>query len=124
MPEELSWSGLIGVLLLGFVGMRFVLALLESKDSKAPRGSQDAQDRASDDSAGGVRNQHDSPPIWWQVLEVGPEASLDEIKAAYKRKMSQYHPDNVANLGIELRVLAEKRSQEINAAYDFIVKNR
>lgn len=30
---------------------------------------------------------------WWDVLEIKPFASLDEIKSAYKKKAKQYHPD-------------------------------
>jgi DnaJ like chaperone protein len=31
--------------------------------------------------------------------------------------MAEYHPDKVAQLGEELRILAEAKSKEINAAY-------
>jgi DnaJ-domain-containing protein 1 len=36
--------------------------------------------------------------------------------------MTEYHPDKVASLGPELRALAEKKSKEINAAYEFFKK--
>lgn len=32
--------------------------------------------------------------------------------------MSQYHPDKVASLGPELRDLCERKTKEINTAYD------
>lgn len=54
---------------------------------------------------------------WHQVLEVSAAASEAEIRAAYRRLMSQYHPDKVASLGAELRALAERKSKEINLAY-------
>lgn len=57
-------------------------------------------------------------PRWCAVLGVRPEATRDEISAAYKRKISQYHPDKATSLGPEIRELAEQRSKEINAAYD------
>ena len=59
-----------------------------------------------------------SPAAWWQVLEVQPHASRDDITAAYRRKMSEYHPDKVARMGAEIRAVAERKSQEINAAYE------
>jgi DnaJ-domain-containing protein 1 len=31
---------------------------------------------------------------WWNVLEVSPEATIDEIKLAYRAKAKQAHPDN------------------------------
>jgi DnaJ like chaperone protein len=54
---------------------------------------------------------------WFEVLEVSPSASIDEIKLAYRKKISGYHPDRVASLAQELRELAEERSKAINEAY-------
>lgn len=42
---------------------------------------------------------------------------MDEIRRSYKTLMSQYHPDKVAELGDELKRLAERKSKEINSAY-------
>jgi DnaJ-domain-containing protein 1 len=55
---------------------------------------------------------------WHEILGVPPFATLDEIKAAYRRRIAEYHPDKVAGLGDELRALAETKSKEINAAYE------
>jgi len=57
-----------------------------------------------------------------EVLGVDEDASADEIRRAYQQKMREYHPDRVANAGAELRELAERRSKEINAAYDAMKK--
>jgi DnaJ like chaperone protein len=57
------------------------------------------------------------PAAWHEVLEVSPAASTDDIRAAYRRLMGQYHPDKVSALGVELRALAERKSKEIGAAY-------
>ena len=51
------------------------------------------------------------------MLGVGKNASLDEIKNAYKRLAVKYHPDKVSHLGEEFRVLAEQRFKEIQEAY-------
>ena len=56
----------------------------------------------------------------YRVLDVDPAASMAEIEAAYRRLISQYHPDKVAGAAPELRDAAEKRAREINAAYDRI----
>lgn len=61
---------------------------------------------------------------WWDVLEVRPQDSLDVIKKAYRKMMSLYHPDKVSQLGAELKTLAEKKSKEINEAYDKALKER
>jgi DnaJ-domain-containing protein 1 len=61
--------------------------------------------------------QADFAPAWARVLELPADASLDEIREAYRRLMSQYHPDKVASLGRELRELAESKSKDISVAY-------
>jgi hypothetical protein len=45
-----------------------------------------------------------------------------EVKRAYRNKIREYHPDKVAHLGSELRDLAECKSKEINAAYEYLSK--
>ena len=54
---------------------------------------------------------------WHQVLNVSAGSSIDDIRQAYKKLMSQYHPDKVASLGKELRDLAEKKTKAITLAY-------
>lgn len=51
----------------------------------------------------------------YQVLGVSPDASDDEIKAAYRNLAKKYHPD--LNPGDEA---AAQKMNEINAAYDQI----
>jgi DnaJ-domain-containing protein 1 len=61
---------------------------------------------------------------WFRVLEVPQTASKEEIVAAYKQKIGEYHPDKVAQMGEELRALAESKSKQINAAYEAAMKRR
>ena len=61
-------------------------------------------------------------PQWYEVLGVGVFATREEITAAYKRRISEYHPDKVARLGDEIREVAERKSKQINAAYDEAMK--
>ncbi len=57
----------------------------------------------------------------YKALGVDPNASLDEIKAAYKKLVAKYHPDKYANN--PLRELAEEKLKEINEAYEYIIAN-
>ena len=54
------------------------------------------------------------------VLGLTDEANDAEVDQAYRRLMSQYHPDRMAGAADELRRQAETKSREINAAYDRI----
>ena len=56
----------------------------------------------------------------YSILGVPSGASLDEIKSAYRERIKEYHPDRVATLGAELRALAERKTKEINLAFQEI----
>lgn len=60
----------------------------------------------------------------YAVLGISEWASQDEVEAAYRRKISDYHPDKVANAADEIKALAEVRAREINAAYEAIQQRR
>ncbi len=61
---------------------------------------------------------------WHEVLQVPADASMREITRAYRRRMSEYHPDKVAPLGEEIRQVAERRTKEINLAYEEATRQR
>ena len=58
----------------------------------------------------------------YQVLELNPEATKDQIEAQYKNLMSKYHPDKVNHLGVDLQKVAHEKTLEIKAAYEALVK--
>lgn len=65
-----------------------------------------------------------APPHWSSVLEIARDANADEIRDAYRRLISQYHPDKVAALGRELQELAEAKSKAITIAYQEALMER
>ena len=56
----------------------------------------------------------------YAVLGLQPQASDREIKNAYRRLISQHHPDKLGDVPEELKRRAEERAREINAAYEKI----
>ncbi|MCI8554447.1 MAG: J domain-containing protein [Clostridiales bacterium] len=58
----------------------------------------------------------------YQVLGISPNATDDEVKAAYREMARKYHPDNYSNN--PLSDLAQEKMQEINEAYDWIIRQR
>lgn len=53
----------------------------------------------------------------YTLLDISPQASFEEIKQAYRKRITEYHPDKVAMLGPELRRLAEEMTKKINDAF-------
>lgn len=60
----------------------------------------------------------------YSVLEVSPNATNDEIKAAYRRMAMKNHPDKVATLGPEVQKAAEEKFRKIQEAYETLKKQR
>lgn len=58
----------------------------------------------------------------YEVLGIQPTATDDEVKAAYRALARKYHPDNYTDN--PLSELAQEKMQEINEAYDTIVRMR
>lgn len=58
----------------------------------------------------------------YRVLGVSPNATDEEIKAAYRELAKKYHPDNYS--GSPIADLASEKMKEINEAYDEIVHER
>ena len=56
----------------------------------------------------------------YRVFNLTSDASDAEVDQAYRRLISQYHPDRVAGAAPELRRQAEDKARQINAAYDRI----
>jgi len=62
----------------------------------------------------------------YQALSVSSEASDKDVKRAYRKMMSQHHPDKLAAKGLpdDMLEVAKEKTQEIQAAWEMIRKDR
>ena len=60
----------------------------------------------------------------YKNLNVSKRASLHEIKQAYKKALSEYHPDKVANLGDEIKRVSKMQTDLIIQSYQQILKEK
>ena len=54
---------------------------------------------------------------FYEVLDISPTASADEIRQAFRRALARYHPDKVQHLGKEFHEIAAAKTAEITEAY-------
>jgi DnaJ like chaperone protein len=61
----------------------------------------------------------------YKILGVSKSSNEAEIKKAYRRLMSQHHPDKLVSKGLpdEMIALATEKTQEIRKAYELIKKH-
>ncbi len=86
----------------------------------------------------GLRQRAGEPFRWWRkeqprsaepqdpytILGVARHATQEEIRAAYRRAVAQYHPDKVSHLGQEFQELAHQKLIAIQQAYDYLMGRR
>jgi len=54
---------------------------------------------------------------YYELLEIVPTASADEVKRAFRGQIAKYHPDKVHHLGKEFQAMAADRAAELTEAY-------
>lgn len=57
----------------------------------------------------------------YALLGVDSGAGPDEIRAAYRRMVAQYHPDKVSHLGKEFQEMAHQKLIAIQQAYEVLM---
>lgn len=60
----------------------------------------------------------------YKILEISKDATVTEIKAAYRKMAKKYHPDRVAHLGKEHQEGAEEKFRQVQMAYELLQKER
>lgn len=60
----------------------------------------------------------------YKILGIDKNASVDEIKKAYRKLAIEFHPDKVAYLGEDIRKDAEEKFRKINEAYEKVKKEK
>ncbi|MBI3772891.1 MAG: co-chaperone DjlA [Gammaproteobacteria bacterium] len=76
--------------------------------------------------AGGTASSAAALDDAYKALGVTKDSSDQEIKRAYRKQMSQYHPDKLIGQGLpeDMIAMATEQAKEIQLAYDLIKKSR
>jgi len=54
---------------------------------------------------------------YYELLELTPAASAEDIKRNFRQQIAKYHPDKVQHLGREFQAMAAERAAELTEAY-------
>ncbi len=60
----------------------------------------------------------------YKILEIEKTVSDDEVKKAYRKMAVKYHPDKVAQLGVDIQKSAEEKFKKVQEAYENVKKSR
>ena len=114
----------IAVLLIAALVSFWVVSAILGRFQKNPtRTTSSSHSRAGSEQASDIEMLHADPfEEACRVLQLDRPFTTEQLRAAYRQRMSQYHPDKVSNLGLELRELAETKSKEINRAFDLLAR--
>lgn len=76
--------------------------------------------------AGGQSTSASALDDAYKALGVSKDSTDQEIKHAYRKLMSQYHPDKLMGQGVpeEMIAVATEQAKEVQTAYDLIKKSR
>ena len=94
----------------------YTQAVNETQDRKYDEGYAAGYAKGRADSTTRERKTRSFDP--WQVLEIPPGSTQEEIRQAYRKQSQLYHPDKVSRLGKDLRDMAEEKTKDINHAYE------
>ena len=81
------------------------------------RPAQEPEHPGGDLASGMGTSNVDEEGDWIAILGVSAQATISEVKNAYKVLIRQNHPDRVQDMSLALRTLAEAETKKINAAY-------
>lgn len=97
--------------------------LAELTTAEAPDAQEPAWDEASESDS---PKEVQSEPVedWHIILNVSADAPPDQVKAAYREAIKQYHPDNFEGRGQKIKDVANQETRRINAAYKAARKAR
>ena len=101
--------------LVGYWGTSAVIRFFKKESDWTKNQSKADSNKTKDEPKQDKAQKPSSDKSWYEILEVNPSSSLDEIKLAYKKKISMYHPDKVSSMGPEFNEIAQTKSKEINA---------
>ncbi|WP_368623600.1 DnaJ family molecular chaperone [Paraburkholderia sp. BR13444] len=115
---------LVILAIFALIGFWVVGAFIEHFQKKTPATGGSARTNAGSPDSEPSPEPQEVDPVEeaCRVLQLNRPFTTEQLRAAYRQRMSQYHPDKVNSLGPEFRELAESKSKAINQAFDLLTR--
>ncbi len=133
-PEEELLREIASRLGFSFVALEHLIKMTHGQDhfgSRARKSSRTNSSRGSSDRAGSANpprepSQNATVAAAYQAIGVSEKDSDANVKRAYRKLVSEFHPDKLIGQGVPADMVqaATERSQEIQLAYNLIKKVR
>jgi DnaJ-domain-containing protein 1 len=115
--QELEAAALATIILAPATGLLWVIRMRQ-RERRWEQWRQQRRSRGEEHTRRYTKTANDAEPRpWWEVLEISERSTFEEVKAAYRTKIKQCHPDKVMGLAKEFQELADSKTREINLAF-------
>jgi hypothetical protein len=94
----------------------------EEKEKQQKRRGEETKHKKKTEEPKKAAPPKNVPPEEIFEIPVGKVLSKSELKKRYFELLKMNHPDKVASLGNDFKILAEKKTKAINSAYDELKK--
>lgn len=107
------------------LGFWLVGVLFDKRKAEADKSSRTRREAPSDSKPDPEPARQAEDPVReaCRILDLNRPFTAEQLRAAYRQRISQYHPDKVSGLGPELREIAERKAKEINVAFDLLQRH-
>lgn len=117
------WDRLKGVIRSNTAGVEYSLEDLEIAEDDELRKKIDQaskQSSTSEDTARRYKTRESNIDRSYRLLGINKTATIEQIKASYRQKIREVHPDSVATKSKEEQEKAKRKALEINEAYQIL----
>jgi DnaJ-domain-containing protein 1 len=115
--QGLEEAALVTIILVPATGLLWVVRMRQWEHRQWERLRQKSRSRGEKRARGNTESAIAEPRPWWEVLEISERSTFEDVKAAYRTKIKECHPDKVMGLAREFQELADRKTKEINLAF-------
>ena len=69
-------------------------------------------------------NENSNYEKWYKILGLTPDATDSEVKKAYRKMATKYHPDKLIGVSEDIKKLAEEKFLAVKESYEQIMKRK